>query len=773
MYAHTLGLPRIGPQRELKKALEAYWSEKISQAELLKTEESLRQANYEWQIAKGFDLITVGDYSLYDQVLDTSLMLGVVPNRVLEHAKKSRLEQMFLMARGRTPGNSAQVDACRMTKWFNTNYHFIVPEVSSRTEFTLNDDNLIAQIRQAKKLNVDIKPVLLGPVSWLYLTDLKVSPEEENKPAFDRVRLLPKITAVYSQLLDKLAKEGVDWVQIDEPILGLELENSWLNAFETTYQNLKNRRLRIMLATYFASVAHHIKLIAQLQTDGVHLDLVSDSAQLDSAMEHLNPGTVISLGVIDGRNIWLDDLQKALDLCRKAMQTFSVIWVAPSCSLLHLPYSLEPEKALNPELKAWLAFASEKMDSVGALYHLLTATKDPKSKEILETNQALLAQRATSELVVNPAVRQRIKEIPDAEDFSRPSSYEERAKLQKQALNLPLCPTTTIGSFPQTVEVRKIRRAYKAGQISAADYEKQMQAQIKYTIEKQEQYGLDVLVHGEPERTDMVEYFGEHLDGFAFTEYAWVQSYGSRCVKPPIIYGDISRAKPMTVEYARYAQSLSDKPVKGMLTGPITILHWSFVRNDQSLSETCTQIALALADEVKDLESAGIKIIQIDEPALREGLPLAKRDWPAYIDWVTRCFRISASLVEDRTQIHTHMCYSSFGDVIEAIVKMDADVISIESARSNMNILKSFVDFEYPNEIGLGVYDIHSPNPPHVKDMSTRLEQAKQYIPLEKIWINPDCGLKTRQWSEVDPALRNMVRCASELREKYGDKDAS
>ncbi|MCH9664177.1 MAG: 5-methyltetrahydropteroyltriglutamate--homocysteine S-methyltransferase [Gammaproteobacteria bacterium] len=767
MYAHTLGLPRIGPNRELKRALEEFWAGSITASQLREKAAVISQANLQLQIDKGLDIITVGDFSLYDHVLDTSLMLGCIPDRVRE-ASNSPSEQMFLMARGRHPGNPNEVAASRMTKWFDTNYHYIVPEISSRSKFSLNPTAIMEQIRRAQKLGREIKPVILGPVSWLYLSDLKTHEEEKGKLAFDRLRLLPEITELYVQLLAKLAQEKISWVQIDEPILALDLENNWHSAFETTYQSLATRSVRIMLATYFGSVEHNLDLIAKLKTEGVHLDLVHGSDQLDRACSALNMDTVLSLGLVNGRNIWISDIAACAHTASKAAQTFKTMWMAPSCSLLHSPYDVTGENKLDASVKSWLSFAVQKLDEIVLLRNLVTRRGDAGDEEKFAHNRALIEKRASSTLIHNSSVAQRVKDLPEEAD-QRNSVYEERGPVQKKALNLPLLPTTTIGSFPQTKEIRRIRREHRNGKIDAAQYQSLMQEQIQLVISRQEEYGLDVLVHGEAERNDMVEYFGEHLSGFAFTENGWVQSYGSRCVKPPVIYGDVSRAKAMTVDYARYAQSLTSKHVKGMLTGPITILQWSFVRDDQPRSDTCLQIALALRDEVSDLETAGIRIIQIDEPALREGLPLRKADWDAYVDWATRCFRISACSAADQTQIHTHMCYSSFGDVIGAIVKMDADVISIESARSDMAILQSFVDFEYPNEIGLGVYDIHSPNAPAVEDICTRLRQAEKYIPAARIWVNPDCGLKTRQWEEVKPALENMVASAQELRRQIAD----
>ena len=770
MYAHTLGLPRIGANRELKKALESYWAGNSSLDDLEGQAKAVRLANIRLQQEKGLDLITVGDFSLYDHVLDTSLMLGCVPERVLK-ASKEHSDQLFLMARGRSPGAEQEVAACRMIKWFDTNYHYIVPEITPSSTFKLNANSLIAQIREAAEETAErggeVKPVILGPVSWLYLSDLKTPEQEKGKIAFDRLRLLPAITEVYVQLLDKLDAAGINWVQVDEPILALNLENDWRGAFETTYQSLSTRKLRILLATYFGSVEHNLDLIARLNTEGVHLDLVRSPAQLKKAATTLNMDTVLSVGLVNGRNVWLGDISACANTAKEAMQTFAATWVAPSCSLLHAPYDADGETKMDPTVKSWLSFAVQKLDEVALIRDLCTHGSDEAGKERIANNRKLVEERRTSPLIHNDAITKRLAGLPDGID-QRSSAYAQRALAQKEALSLPQLPTTTIGSFPQTAEIRRTRRSFKNGDIDEATYDSQMKEQIQDAIEQQRSYGLDVYVHGEPERNDMVEYFGEQLGGFAFTQNGWVQSYGSRCVKPPIIYGDVSRPAPMTVNYATYAQSIAEKPVKGMLTGPITILHWSFVRDDQPASATCEQIALALRDEVNDLEKAGIGIIQVDEPALREGLPLRKEEWPAYIDWATRCFRICVSSVADRTQIHTHMCYSSFGDVISAIVKMDADVISIESARSEMAILQSFVDFEYPNEIGLGVYDIHSPNAPSVGDITTRLRQANEYIPAQRLWVNPDCGLKTRQWDEVSPALKNMVAAATQVRQEIG-----
>ncbi len=752
---HNLGFPRIGAGRELKKALEAYWRGDINAAALKDCGKQLRQRHWKIQANAGLDLIPVGDFSFYDQVLDMSVLLGAVPPRFNWHDKQVDLDTLFRMARGRAPSGQPAA-ACEMTKWFDSNYHYIVPEFYAGQGFSLADSKLFDEIEEAQALGHAVKPVILGPLSWLWLGKVR-------EGEFNKLALLEQLLPVYAQILHRLKQQGVEWVQIDEPVLVLDLPPEWCQAFESVYHRLQGSGLKILLASYFGALGENTRLGCQLPVDGLHIDVVRAPQQLSDVMNWLPAWKILSLGIIDGRNIWRTDLDAALSYLDEARRHLGDrLWLAPSCSLLHVPVDLQQEGKLDDELKSWLAFACQKTTELAILKQALVAGLDAVDQE-LEHARAAICSRRESPRTCRDDVRARLKLI-DEPMTQRHSAYARRAEKQREWLKLPLYPTTTIGSFPQTDEIRRHRRARRRGEISETEYIEQMQAQIAMVIKKQEQLGLDVLVHGEPERNDMVEYFGEQLDGFAFTEYGWVQSYGSRCVKPPLIYGDIARPQPITLSWARYAQSLSDKPVKGMLTGPVTILNWSFVRDDQPRADTCLQIALALRDEVQDLEDAGIGIIQIDEAALREGLPLRRSEWQLYLDWAVRAFRITASGVTDETQIHTHMCYSEFNDIMPAIAAMDADVITIETSRSNMELLDAFEDFDYPNEIGPGVYDIHSPNVPEREQIVTLMQKAADHIPAERLWVNPDCGLKTRTWPEVEKALANMVAAAQSLR---------
>ena len=753
---HNLGFPRIGAKRELKFAQEAFWKGQSSEAELLALAKELRATN--WQTQSALDLVPVGDFSLYDQVLDMSFTLGNLPSRV-EGLEGSELDNYFRVARGRSANDSDCncVHAGEMTKWFDTNYHYIVPEVTAETTFTLNAERLLSQLAEAQAAGVSAKPVIIGPVTYLWLS--------KEKDGSNRLDLLPKLLPVYSELLEKLAAAGAEWVQIDEPALVTELDADWKHALESAYHTLKATQPKLLLATYFGTLQDHLQLACNLPVAGLHVDAVRGRQEIEKVVDWLPSHKVLSVGAIDGRNIWKTDLNAALEwLTPIAEKLGDRLWLAPSCSLLHVPVDLDSEARLDDDIRSWLAFAKQKLAELTVLTRALNEGYAAVADE-LAANQAAIESRNNSERVHNPAVKAAVKNIT-AELGQRKSPYGERADRQRTHLKLPLYPTTTIGSFPQTPDIRKARLAFKKQEISVDHYTAQMKAEIEHAVREQEKLGLDVLVHGEAERNDMVEYFGEQLEGYVFSQFGWVQSYGSRCVKPPILFGDISRPKAMTVDWIKYAQSLTDKPMKGMLTGPVTILNWSFVRDDQPRSESCLQLALAVRQEVQDLEAAGVNIIQIDEAALREGLPLRQSEWQGYLDWAVESFRITANGVSDETQIHTHMCYSEFNDIIEAIAHMDADVITIETSRSDMELLDVFEEFEYPNEIGPGVYDIHSPNIPTVEQIVKLMTKAAERIPAERLWVNPDCGLKTRQWQEVTPALEHMVAAATALREQ-------
>ena len=757
---HNLGFPRIGAKRELKFALESYWKGDMSRDELKALGAQLRQRH--WENQAGLDLVPVGDFSFYDQVLDASFLLGNLPERV-QGFQGDELDNYFRVARGRSAKGLEDHSACcgggvaagEMTKWFDTNYHYIVPEFTADTQFTLDASRLLEQLAEAKAQGVKAKPVIIGPVTYLALGKAK---DESNKLA-----LLERLLPVYAQLLDTLAKAGVEWVQIDEPILVTELDAEWQQAFKTAYQQLKSVGVKLLVATYFGELLENAALAASLPVAGLHVDAINDRDGVESLLKLLGDDKVLSLGVINGRNIWKADLTAVLDWVEPiAKQLGERLWIASSCSLLHVPVDLNSEQKLDADVKSWLAFALQKLDELRVLGKALREGRDAVKAELAE-NLAALTARRNSPRVNNPAVKAAVARI-NAELGKRKSVYAQRASKQAEFLKLPAFPTTTIGSFPQTTEIRRARSEFKAGRLDEASYQNAMRAEIERSVREQEKLGLDVLVHGEAERNDMVEYFGEQLDGYAFSQFGWVQSYGSRCVKPPILFGDISRPQAMTVEWITYAQSLTQKPMKGMLTGPVTILNWSFVRDDQPRSASCLQLALAIREEVLDLEKAGVHVIQIDEAALREGLPLRKSQWKSYLDWAVESFRITANGVGDETQIHTHMCYSEFNDIIASIAGMDADVITIETSRSDMELLEAFENFQYPNEIGPGVYDIHSPNIPTEQHIVDLMKKAAERVPAERLWVNPDCGLKTRQWAEVIPALTNMVAAAKVLR---------
>ena len=763
---HNFGFPRIGKKRELKFALEKYWRREISKESLLQIGSDLRQQN--WQHQSGLDFVPVGDFSFYDQVLDTSFMLGNVPSRVRDlglNQKEDELDNYFRVARGRSSIDESScscVSAGEMTKWFDTNYHYIVPEFDKNTSFSLDASRLIKQIKEAKEQSVNVKPVLVGPVTYLWLGKSKDTLNKENNKEGNKLDLLDDLLIVYVQLLETLQAEGIEWVQFDEPILVMELSQEWQHALRKSYFQLGNKPVKILLASYFGELQENLQLACELPVAGLHIDAINGKNEILKVVDWLASHKILSLGVINGRNIWKTDLLATLGWLEPLHERLQErLWLAPSCSLLHVPVDLNSEDTLDPEIKSWLSFALQKIDELHVLANALNNGRESVAAE-LENNAQAIKTRKQSNRVHDQKVKQRVSQL-DITLENRKSNYQNRAELHDKKFNLPLYPTTTIGSFPQTQEIRQARRDYKNAQITESAYQAQMKKEIALCVDEQEALGLDVFVHGEPERNDMVEYFGEQLSGYAFTQFGWVQSYGSRCVKPPIIYGDISRPKAMTVEWAKYAQTLTDKPVKGMLTGPVTILNWSFVRDDQPRSTTCLQLAFAIRDEVLDLEKAGIHIIQIDEAALREGLPLRKSQWQAYLDWAIQAFRITANGVEDSTQIHTHMCYSEFNDIIAAIADMDADVITIETSRSDMELLDVFDEFQYPNEIGPGVYDIHSPNIPSVDSMVSLMEKASKRIPAKRLWVNPDCGLKTRTWDEVRPALVNMVAASKQL----------
>ena len=750
---HNLGFPRLGENRELKFALERYWRGEIDHTVLHTTAAELRQRHWRLQAGSGLDLIPVGDFSYYDQVLDTSVMLGVVPERF---GSSLDFDTYFRMARGRA-NDGVPFRACEMTKWFDTNYHFLVPEVTANQPFALTGSKIFDETRELQALGYQPKPVLLGPLTWLWLA--------KTAGDFDKLNLVDRLLPVYGNILQRLAYQGVEWVQIDEPILVLDLPPAWRSAFERVYNRLQSCPVKMLLATYFGELGENTSLACKLPVAGLHVDLVRAPEQLTAVLDNFPHHKILSLGLIDGRNIWRTDLHAARGTVCAVRERFKgELWLAPSCSLLHVPIDLELENDLDPAIKSWLAFARQKLTE---LEILRLALEEPEAAESeLFAAAAAIRSRRESDLIRNPAVQAMLATLDDSLT-QRQNPFPVRREQQRAKLNLPAYPTTTIGSFPQTPEIRRARADFKRGSISETDYIRQMEQTIAFCVREQEDLGLDVLVHGEAERNDMVEYFGEQLDGFLFTANGWVQSYGSRCVKPPIIYGDVSRPSPMTIRWSRHAQSLTAKPMKGMLTGPVTILNWSFVRDDQPRSTTAYQLALALRDEVIDLERAGIPIIQIDEAAFREGLPPRQSRWHAYLDWAVRAFRICSSGVKDCTQIHTHMCYSAFNDIITAIAELDADVITIETSRSNMELMEAFIDVNDPNEIGTGVYDIHSPNVPTTPDMIALLKKAGERIGPDKLWVNPDCGLKTRQWQDVKPALANMTEAARILRSSF------
>jgi 5-methyltetrahydropteroyltriglutamate--homocysteine methyltransferase len=716
----------------------------------------------------GIDMIPCNDFSFYDQVLDMSLLLGVIPHRytpvATDIAGNAEIDLYFAMARGYQQ-HGLDITAMEMTKWFDTNYHYIVPEFIAEQQFRILSDKLFHEFNECKRVTETTpKPVLIGPVSYLLLGKEKQTGSESDKP-FDKLDLLKQMLPVYIQVLKTLEEAGAVWVQIDEPFLATDLTEKQQQAFQYAYREIRKQcNLKILLATYFEGLQENTNLAVNLPVCALHIDLVRAPQQIDDVLRAIPPKLSLSLGLVDGRNIWKNDYSRSLALIEKAKAAIGEarIMLAPSCSLLHAPVDLDGETAIDPGIKNWMAFAKQKLNEVSALKQIMAG-----DKELLAVNTQALESRRNSTRIHKQEVKERVAAIKDA-DAQRKSAFAVRQRIQQLRFNLPLFPTTTIGSFPQTDDIRQLRAKWKKGELTQQQYEADIEEATVAAIRVQEEIGLDVLVHGEFERNDMVEYFGEQLDGFLFTKNGWVQSYGSRCVKPPVIAGDVSRLSDMTVRWSVFAQAQTNRLMKGMLTGPVTILQWSFVRDDQPRWQTAFQIALAIRDEVMALEKAGIKVIQIDEPAIREGLPLRTKDRAAYLEWAVKAFRLSASGVKDETQVHTHMCYSEFNDIMEHIAKMDADVITIETSRSQMELLEAFARFKYPNEIGPGVYDIHSPRVPAVEEMMHLLEKAVDLLPVRNIWVNPDCGLKTRRWTETIAALKNMVQAASQAREKVG-----
>ncbi|MDR6567150.1 5-methyltetrahydropteroyltriglutamate--homocysteine S-methyltransferase [Chitinophaga ginsengisegetis] len=758
MLTNIPGYPRIGSQRELKKACENYWAGKISLERLELTSRQLRKENWIGLQEAGIDLIPSNDFSWYDQVLDMCMILGVIPSRfkALQQtfANPGCPELYFAMARGYQK-NNFDITALEMTKWFDTNYHYLVPEFESVQQYTLHQPKCVEEFKEALSHGITTKPVLIGPVTFILCGKIKGDD-------LTHTQLLEKLLPVYIELLRSLQQAGATWIQLDEPFLVTDLDPATRDLYHAAYTAISQAlpALSILLTTYFGALEDNTTLALQLPVQAVHIDLVRAPEQLDTVLAALPADKWLSLGVVDGRNIWKNDYAASVALIEKAIQQIGEerVLLGTSCSLLHVPYNLEDETALDPEVKQWMAFAKQKVAEVIALKHIIAG-----DTSLLIDNETVMNSRKISSRIHQPEVKARLESVTTA-DTQRHSIFPHRQKLQQSVLQLPLFPTTTIGSFPQTTEIRQLRADLKKGIITPETYNADIRNAITETIYRQESLGLDVLVHGEFERNDMVEYFGEQLDGFVFTQNGWVQSYGTRCVKPPVIFGDVQRPEPMTVAWSRFAQSLTSKPVKGMLTGPITILQWSFVRNDQPRMQTTMQIALAIRDEVKDLEDAGITIIQVDEPALREGLPLRKAQRAAYLSEAVKAFRLAVSTVDDSTQIHTHMCYAEFNDIIAHIAAMDADVITIETSRSQMELLEAFAGFKYPNETGPGVYDIHSPRVPAIAEMEALLHKAAALLPLRNIWVNPDCGLKTRKWPETEMALRNMVTAAKNVR---------
>lgn len=756
-----LGYPRIGTQRELKRALESHWRGELSQDALLSAAKTLREVHWQIQKSSGADIVPTNDFSLYDHMLDTSVLFDAIPDRYRPLFEKNAVAGYFAMARG-TQKDGFDLRAQEMTKWFDTNYHYIVPELAPGQKFQLTGTKIFDELKEAQALGLNARPVIPGPITYL-----KLSKTTDGSNPLD---LLDNLLPAYQALLSKLKAAGATWVQLDEPILATDLTSSEKAALKKAYETLASADApHILLANYFGDFGDALDLVTALPVQGIHADLVRGIKELDALINALSKGDkILSAGIIDGRNVWRSPLKQLLPKVQKAIQALGKdrVWLAPSCSLLHVPMDVTLEEELDASTRSWLSFARQKIEELRILAS--AADGDADAQKSIEAQTQVLAERQQAPGVVRQDVRDRLAKLTD-KDAERDSAYAERRKAQKVAHPLPELPTTTIGSFPQTQDVRKARADFRNGRIDQTAYDDFIAKEIEKTIRIQEKIGLDVLVHGEPERNDMVEYFGEMLDGYIFTRFGWVQSYGSRCVKPPLIYGDVARPQAMTIRWSTYAQSLTDKTVKGMLTGPVTMLKWAFVRNDLPLDVVARQIALALRDEVVDLETNGINVIQIDEPAFKEAQPLRRADWKEYLDWAVESFRISAGGVKDTTEIHTHMCYSEFNDIMDAVAKMDADVISIECSRSKMELLDSFQKSSYPNGIGPGVYDIHSPRVPDEEEMIDLMNRALNVLDHEQVWINPDCGLKTRGWTEVELALTKMVDAAKELRKTLGN----
>jgi 5-methyltetrahydropteroyltriglutamate--homocysteine methyltransferase len=772
------GFPRIGPNRELKFALEGHWRGEVSEDELLGAAKRIRVDNWRFMQETGIDLIPSNDFSLYDHVLDTIALVGAVPERYAHGGESVGLDTYFAMARGRQEGG-IDVTAMEMTKWFDTNYHYIVPELGPETRFSLSSTKPFDEHSEAmEELGIDTIPVILGPVSFLLLSKSAEGVPED----FDRLGLIEPLLAVYGEVIERLAEQGATWVQLDEPCFVQDRPERELDALRLAYEELAkvHERTRILVKTYFDHAGDAYGVLRDLPVEGIGLDLHRGGADVDRVMEREGPKNVeliadegglegkwLVAGIVDGRNVWINELEHSLDLLAGLRDRCAELVVSTSCSLLHTPVDLDaepPSEVLDEELRSWMAFAKQKVGEVATLSRGLAHGREAIAAE-LDANDRAHEDRRNSHRTRNPAVRDRVSALTDR-DARRQSPFEGRREAQRARLDLPLFPTTTIGSYPQTAEIRQARAELREGKLDQAAYDRRMRSEVERVITFQEEVGLDVLVHGEPERNDMVQYFAEQMDGYVFTQNAWVQSYGSRYVRPPIIFGDVSRPRPMTTDWIAFAQSLTSKPVKGMLTGPVTMLQWSFVRDDQPRSVTCEQLALAIRDEVADLEEEGIGVIQVDEPAIREGLPLRRDRWDEYLEWAVYCFRVATAVVADSTQIHTHMCYSDFGDIMDQISRMDADVLLIEAARSRMELLHDWERTGYAQEIGPGVYDIHSPRVPPAKEMTELLEAAAKVLEPEQIWVNPDCGLKTRSWDEVEPSLRNMVEAANQLREE-------
>lgn len=763
----VLGFPRMGRLRDLKKANEAYWGGKLSRDDLLAEGKRLRLEHWKIQKDAGVDIIPSNDFAYYDHVLDHIQMFNAIPERYSTH-KLEPIDEYFAMGRGHQK-DGVDVPSLEMVKWFDSNYHYVKPTLQDNQTFKLaQDPKPVREFLEAKEAGITTRPVLLGPVSFLALG------KADRKQTVDPISLLDKLLPVYEELLQKLKQAGAETVQIDEPVLVFDLPSKIKNAFKPAYEKLaaaQSNGPQLVLATYFGDIVHNIDVLdnALQNVYGIHIDLVRNPEQLNKVIEHLGSKQILSAGVIDGRNIWKNNFKKSIEIVETAVQKLGKerVIVSTSSSLLHTPHTLASEKKLDEDVKDWFSFASEKVHEVAIVAK--AATEGAAAvREQVEANAKSLQARAASKRTNNPEVKKR-QESVTKQMHERQSVFKTRYEQQVQHLKLPIFPTTTIGSFPQTSDIRIQRNKFVKGEITPKEYEEFIEKEIRDVVAIQDELELDVYVHGEPERNDMVQYFGERLDGYVFTTHAWVQSYGSRCVRPPIIVGDVSRPEPMTVKESKYAASVSKKPMKGMLTGPITCLRWSFPRDDVHQSVQAQQLALALRDEVVDLEAAGIYVIQVDEPALREGLPLrAGSEREKYLSWAVDSFKLSTAGVKDSTQIHSHFCYSEFQDFFHAIAALDADVLSIENSKSDAKLLKVFIDEAYPRHIGPGVYDIHSPRVPSEQEIKDRLEEMLQYLKPEQLWVNPDCGLKTRQWKETKAALTNMVNAAKFFREKYG-----